>query len=44
MDRGRVVEQGTHTELLQRHRLYARIYRRQLLAQELEIDEEEVLD
>ena len=40
MDGGRIVEQGTHTELLQRQGLYTRIYRRQLIAQELEVDEE----
>jgi ATP-binding cassette subfamily B multidrug efflux pump len=43
MDRGRIVEQGTHAELLQQQGLYARMYRRQLLAQELEIEEEEAL-
>ena len=40
MDHGRLVEQGTHTELIERGGLYARMYRRQLLAQELEVDEE----
>jgi ATP-binding cassette subfamily B protein len=40
MDRGRIVEQGSHEELLQRQGLFARMYRRQLLAQELEVDEE----
>jgi ATP-binding cassette subfamily B protein len=40
MDGGRIVEQGTHAELLQRQGLYTRIYRRQLIAQELDIDEE----
>jgi ATP-binding cassette subfamily B multidrug efflux pump len=40
MDRGRIVELGSHQELLQRQGLYARMYRRQLIAQELEIDEE----
>lgn len=42
MDAGRIVEQGTHTELIQADGAYTRIYRRQLLAEELdEIDEEQ---
>jgi ABC-type multidrug transport system fused ATPase/permease subunit len=40
MDGGRIVEQGRHAELLQRQGLYTRIYRRQLIAQELDVDEE----
>ncbi|HEY3057854.1 MAG TPA: ABC transporter ATP-binding protein [Chloroflexota bacterium] len=44
MDRGRIVEQGSHTELLERQGLYARIYRRQLIAQELDIEEEALPD
>jgi ATP-binding cassette subfamily B protein len=40
MDDGRIVELGTHAELLERQGLYARIYRRQLIAQELDVDEE----
>jgi ATP-binding cassette subfamily B protein len=39
LDRGRIVEQGTHAELVARGGLYTRIYRRQLIAQELEIDD-----
>jgi ATP-binding cassette subfamily B protein len=39
MDRGRIVEQGTHGELLHRGGLYTSMYRRQLLAEELEVDE-----
>jgi ATP-binding cassette subfamily B multidrug efflux pump len=38
MDRGRIVEQGTHAELVARGGLYTRIYRRQLIAQELELE------
>jgi ATP-binding cassette subfamily B protein len=41
VDRGRIVEQGTHAELVQRGGLYTRMYRRQLIAQELELEEEE---
>ena len=29
VDRGRIVERGTHTELLQRGGLYAKLYRQQ---------------
>ena len=36
---GRVAEQGTHFELLLNDGLYARMYRRELLQQELEIEE-----
>jgi ATP-binding cassette subfamily B multidrug efflux pump len=39
MDRGRIVEQGTHAELVARDGLYTRIYRRQLIAQELELED-----
>ena len=44
IDRGRIVEQGTHAELVARGGLYTRIYRRQLLAQELELEELEAAD
>lgn len=39
MERGRIVGQGTHAELLQRGGLYTSMYRRQLLSEELEVDE-----
>jgi ATP-binding cassette subfamily B protein len=38
---GRIAERGTHRELLERGGLYARMYRRQLLEEELEVDEEQ---
>jgi ATP-binding cassette subfamily B protein len=38
---GGIVEQGTHTELLNGDGLYARMYRRELLRQELEVEEPE---
>jgi ATP-binding cassette, subfamily B, multidrug efflux pump len=41
LDRGRIVEQGTHAELVQLGGVYTRMYRRQLIAQELELEEEE---
>lgn len=38
LQEGRVAEQGTHQELIRRGGLYARMYRRELLQQELEVD------
>jgi ATP-binding cassette subfamily B multidrug efflux pump len=40
LDDGRIVERGSHRELLERGGLYAQMYRRQLLEEELEVDEE----
>jgi ATP-binding cassette subfamily B multidrug efflux pump len=39
LDGGRIVERGTHAELVARGELYTRIYRRQLIAQELELED-----
>ncbi len=36
LDEGRVVEEGNHEKLLQEHSLYAEMYRRQLIGEELE--------
>jgi len=38
---GRIAERGTHQTLLERGGLYASMYRRQLLEEELEVDEEQ---
>jgi len=38
LDAGRIVEQGTHEELIMRGGLYASMYRRQLLSEELDVD------
>lgn len=38
LDEGRIVEEGTHDTLLALHGLYAEMYRRQLLGEELEED------
>jgi ATP-binding cassette subfamily B protein len=40
LDDGRIVERGSHRDLLERNGLYAQMYRRQLLEEELEVDEE----
>ena len=36
LDEGRIVEEGTHNTLLQMQGLYAEMYRRQLIGEELE--------
>src|SRR5438874_312440 len=36
LDEGRIVEEGNHEKLLQEHGLYAEMYRRQLIGEELE--------
>jgi ATP-binding cassette subfamily B protein len=41
LDDGRIVEQGGHEELVRREGLYAAMYRRQLLAEELGVDPED---
>jgi ATP-binding cassette subfamily B protein len=38
LDGGRIVDQGTHEELVMRGGLYASMYRRQLLSEELDVD------
>jgi ATP-binding cassette subfamily B multidrug efflux pump len=40
LSRGRIVEQGTHAELVARGGLYTRIYRRQLIAQEMDLEDQ----
>ncbi|TME28437.1 MAG: ATP-binding cassette domain-containing protein, partial [Chloroflexi bacterium] len=40
LDAGRIVERGSHRDLLELNGLDAQMYRRQLLEQELEVDEE----
>jgi ABC-type glutathione transport system ATPase component len=41
LDDGTIAERGTHRDLLERGGLYAAMYRRQLLEEELEVDEEQ---
>jgi ATP-binding cassette, subfamily B, multidrug efflux pump len=41
LDDGRIEERGTHLQLLERNGLYAQMYRRQLLEEELEVDEDQ---
>ncbi|HLZ48854.1 MAG TPA: ATP-binding cassette domain-containing protein, partial [Candidatus Limnocylindria bacterium] len=40
LDEGRVAERGTHRDLLERNGIYAQMYRRQLLEEELDVDSE----
>ena len=40
LDDGRIVERGSHRDLLEHGGLYAQMYRRQLLEEELDVDEE----
>jgi ATP-binding cassette subfamily B multidrug efflux pump len=40
LDDGRVAERGTHRDLLERNGIYAQMYRRQLLEEELDVDTE----
>jgi ATP-binding cassette, subfamily B, multidrug efflux pump len=42
LDGGGIAERGTHGALLERQGLYAQMYRRQLLEEELEVDEDRV--
>lgn len=41
LDDGRIIERGTHAELVVHHGMYADMYRRQLLDEELEADDED---
>jgi ATP-binding cassette subfamily B protein len=41
LDEGRIAERGTHRDLLEHNGLYAQMYRRQLLEEELEVDTEQ---
>ena len=41
LDEGTIAERGAHRDLLERNGLYAAMYRRQLLEEELEVDEEQ---
>jgi ATP-binding cassette subfamily B multidrug efflux pump len=43
LDDGRIVEQGTHAELVHLGGLYAAMYRRQLLSEELDVAEDEAV-
>jgi ATP-binding cassette, subfamily B, multidrug efflux pump len=42
LEDGEIREQGTHRELVMKNGIYARMYRRELLQQEMEVDEEVV--
>ncbi len=41
LDDGRIAERGSHRALLEHDGLYARMYRRQLVEAELQVDEEQ---
>jgi len=41
LDEGRVAERGTHLDLLEHNGIYAQMYRRQLLEEELDVDTEQ---
>ena len=38
LDDGRIIERGTHSELVARRGIYAKMYRRELLSHELGVD------